>query len=403
MFGKEDVDKARSPEYDDGMDELFKVACTVAVSSLSESDEVQLKRTEELWDDTYELSEGPDEISVTTEVFLKVCVCESIVKGICFNALVEETTLIDDTDTALELKDCPGTVVESGRIIVLLALKVELLAKTAPESEGTKEVAASLVVRLVSKKVGDVRITSLCAWYDTDADDEGRDPVCLETVCTGERIPLLMNDCEFECVSVVTWRLVLSLSLTSEDKCCWLLWGLLALFVLWSWVEEIRNLLAELLGNFLEFENVVSPEEDLDVVMFIDAVAAACNELEALVACKLDKTELEDLNKELLGDKDAATLWFDNGSLVNNAKLSGSVNPAIENDEASRSDVTLLGTLGAVVVLVVMKDRARVIGSVEPTTGKLEDWSAVSTPDLLCSEFNEEELVRLTENNEKLH
>lgn len=123
----------------------------------------------------------------------------------------------------------------------------------------------------------------------------------------------------------------------------------------------------------MDFENVVSPEEDLDVVVFFDTIAAVCNELEALVACELDKTELKDANKELLGDKDAATLWFDNDSLVNNAKLSGSVNPAIENDEASRSDVTLFGTLGAVVVLVVMKDRARVIGSIEPTTGKLED------------------------------
>lgn len=111
------------------------------------------------------LSEGPDEISVTTEAFLRVCVCwESIVEGICSNVLVEEIPLIDDKDSALKLKDCPGTVVESGRVIVLPALEVELLAKIAPgESEGTKDVAASLLARFVSKKVGDVRITSLYA------------------------------------------------------------------------------------------------------------------------------------------------------------------------------------------------------------------------------------------------
>lgn len=48
MFGEEDFDETRSPEYDDGVDELFKVVCTISVSRLSKSDEVQLKRTEEL-------------------------------------------------------------------------------------------------------------------------------------------------------------------------------------------------------------------------------------------------------------------------------------------------------------------------------------------------------------------
>jgi len=74
----------------------------------------------------------------------------------------------------------------------------------------------------------------------------------------------------------------------------------------------------------------------------------------------------------VLLDENDAMLSFANESLVNKAKRSGSVNPVIENDEASSSDRTLLGTL-CVLVVVVMNDSASVIGSVEPTTGKLEE------------------------------
>ena len=93
---------------------------------------------------------------------------------------------------------------------------------------------------------------------------------------------------------------------------------------------------------------------------------------EALVTCKLDRIELGDSTAELFGDKEE-TLSFDvKDSLVNNAKLSGSVNPVIENEEAPSSVLTLLGTLGALAV-VVMNGRASMVGSVEPVTSKLKD------------------------------
>lgn len=120
-----------------------------------------------------------------------------------------------------------------------------------------------------------------------------------------------------------------------------------------------------------------------------------CAELDVFVSFELGRTDPEGLSTVLVDDKDAM-LWFDNEFLVNKAKLSGSVNPAIENVDASSSERTLLGTLGALVV-VVMNDSASVIGSVEPTTGKLEDWSMVRMPVLLCSEVGEDVLVLLTE------
>lgn len=90
-----------------------------------------------------------------------------------------------------------------------------------------------------------------------------------------------------------------------------------------------------------------------------------------MAPCELDRTELEGLKTVLSDDKDAI-LWFNNDSLVNIANFRGVVNPAIENVEASSRDRTLLGT-SSVLVLVLMNDRASVIGSVEPTTGKVED------------------------------
>lgn len=112
----------------------------------------------------------------------------------------------------------------------------------------------------------------------------------------------------------------------------------------------------------IEFERVLLAVPSSDVL----------SRTEALVACKLDRIELGDNTTVLFGDKDE-TLSFDvKDSLVNNAKLSGSVNPGIENEEAPSSVLTLLGTLGALAV-VVMNERANMVGSVEPVTSKLED------------------------------
>mgnify|MGYP007058635672 FL=1 len=112
----------------------------------------------------------------------------------------------------------------------------------------------------------------------------------------------------------------------------------------------------------IEFERVLLAVPSSDVL----------STTEALVTCKLDRIELGDSTAELFGDKDE-TLSFDvKDSLVNNAKLSGTVNPVNENEEAPSSVLTLLGTLGALVV-VVMNEKANEIGSVEPVTIKLED------------------------------
>lgn len=112
----------------------------------------------------------------------------------------------------------------------------------------------------------------------------------------------------------------------------------------------------------IEFERVLLAVPSSDVL----------STTEALVTCKLDRIELGDSTAELFGDKDE-TLSFDvKDSLVNNAKLSGTINPVIENEEAPSSVLTLLGTLGALAV-VVMNERANKVGSVEPVTTKLED------------------------------
>lgn len=112
----------------------------------------------------------------------------------------------------------------------------------------------------------------------------------------------------------------------------------------------------------IEFERVLSALPCSDIL----------STTEALVTCKLDRMELGDNTAVPFGDREE-TLSFDvKDSLVNNAKLSGSVNPVIENEEASSNDLTLLGTLG-VLVVVVMNERANKVGSVEPVTTKLED------------------------------
>lgn len=111
----------------------------------------------------------------------------------------------------------------------------------------------------------------------------------------------------------------------------------------------------------IEFENVGFAA---DAFASSDIVTIACDGVEAFSTCELDGP--------VLVDSDAMLSFDDKDSLVNNANLSGSVNPAIENDEASSSDRTLLGTLGTL-VLVVINERASAIGSVEPVTAKFED------------------------------
>ena len=122
----------------------------------------------------------------------------------------------------------------------------------------------------------------------------------------------------------------------------------------------VEELPVELLSDFTEFQNVVFADRLLTKKAF-----------EALAPCELDGTKLEGLKTVLRDDKDAI-LWFDNDALVNIANFRGVVNPAIENEEASSKDRTLLGT-SSVLVLVLMNDSASVIGSVEPTTGNVED------------------------------
>ena len=153
--------------------------------------------------------------------------------------------------------------------------------------------------------------------------------------------------------------------------------------------SELRDICPEL-GNIVFIDRL------LDVALFCNLDWVTRKELEKFVSIKLDALELYDgVMTLLLDDKLDSMLWFDSDSLVNNAKVRGSVNPAIENVEAPSNDRTLLGTLG--VSVVVTKDIANVIGSVEPVTGKLEDWSMVRMPVLFWSEVDEDVLVLLTE------
>lgn len=225
-------------------------------------------------------------------------------------------------------------------------------------------------------------------WAILEAVDEV--PFAAETCDVFKCIMLLLLDWTLKCAACVALCVSLEYPFTSEEVLSLLLRPLSVEAILWKIL--VRD------GFFVSVEGVSvcgSPSELLDIcpelgnIFFIDRlldVALFCNvdwvtrkELEKFVSIKLDAFELYDgVMTLLLDDKLDSMLWFDSDSLVNNAKVRGSVNPAIENVEAPSNDRTLLGTLG--VSVVVTKDIASVIGSVEPVTGKLEDWSMVRMP-----------------------
>lgn len=173
------------------------------------------------------------------------------------------------------------------------------------------------------------------------------------------------------------WKFLLTFALSCEEISCRLLRVLSVAVTLWDTYTEEEYVTKEgvlvywstneLLSIFPELENVVSVDKLITVATFCDVDAVKGKELETFATFTLDKGA----TTVLLDDTDSR-LWLANASLVNRAKLSGSVNPTIENDDASSNDRTLAGTL-VVLVVVVTNDSARVIGSVEPTTGKLED------------------------------
>lgn len=242
-------------------------------------------------------------------------------------------------------------------------------------------------------------------WAILEAVDEV--PFAAETCDVFKCIMLLVLDWTLKCAACVALCVSLEYPFTSEEVLSLLLRPLSVEAILWKML--VRD------GFFVSVEGVSvcgSPSELLDIcpelgnIFFIDRlldVALFCNvdwvtrkELEKFVSIKLDAFALYDgVMTLLLDDKLDSMLWFDSDSLVNNAKVRGSVNPAIENVEAPSNDRTLLGTLG--VSVVVTKDIASVIGSVEPVTGKLEDWSMVRMPVLFWSKVGEDVLVLLTE------
>lgn len=124
----------------------------------------------------------------------------------------------------------------------------------------------------------------------------------------------------------------------------------------------------------------------------------------AVYALKPKSTELDwaDETKSLimLLDDNEELLWlctWDDGFLENIASISGSVNPGIKNDDASNNERTLPAPLCVLGVAVVTKEIASVIGSVEPTTGKPEEWSTLRMLVLLRNEWDVTVLVILTE------
>lgn len=124
----------------------------------------------------------------------------------------------------------------------------------------------------------------------------------------------------------------------------------------------------------------------------------------AVYALKPKSTELDwaDETKSLimLLDDNEELLWlctWDDGFFENIASISGSVNPGIENDDASNNERTLPAPLCVLGVAVVTKEIASVIGSVEPTIGKPEEWSTLRMLVLLRNEWDVTVLVILTE------
>jgi len=134
-------------------------------------------------------------------------------------------------------------------------------------------------------------------------------------------------------------------------------------------------LLDKPLENVVEFEGMVfvvliSPAEL--PTTFCVAGDMIRKELEGFVSLELDCTMVAELMSLSL-DEEALLRFPDNELLVNKANVSGSVNPVIESDEASNIERTLPPKLCVMGAVVVTNDSAIVIGSVEPTIGKLED------------------------------